>query len=275
MTHRVPPARHAVSVLLATTCALFLRAWLQVHLRTKGFDDAFAADLSWFIVPPTLLALLWPVLWRDRRFLARLFDLRHLEPRIVVEAILVGALIRLAWWSQLVAGGSFGLYRTGDEPHGSRFLFDCPAPVMLATGFVVMAIAVPLVEEISFRGYVLSALRRHGKVISIIVSAAIFAVFHAESGYPTAFLAGVVLGTQCLRHGTLWPSIVTHLTFNAIVILDWRCLRGYWRPEPSELPLIGPGVAATLLALATIGMVFVLVRRIEGRGNVSPRPGVD
>lgn len=275
MTDRAPPALHVAAVLLAMICALFLRAWLQIRLRANGYDVAFASDLSWLVVPPALLILLWPVLWRDRRFLAQLLDMRYLELRIVFEAVITGALMRLAWWGQLVAIGSFGLYGASGESHGSRFLFDCPAPAVLATGFVAMAISVPLVEEISFRGYALSALRRRGKVTSIIVSAAVFAAFHSAHGYPVAFVAGVVLGTQYLRHGTLWPSIVTHLTFNAIALIDWRCLRGYWRPDPSVMPLIGPGIAATLLTVTAIGIVFVLIRRIEGRGNMSPRPSID
>lgn len=269
------PALHAAAVLLAMTCALFLRAWLQIRLRANGHDEAFAADLSWLIVPPTLLFLLWPVIWRDRRFLAHLLDPRRLEPRVVIEAVMTGALIRLAWWSQLVAGGSFGLYRNEGAPPGSRFLFDCPAPAVLATGFVVMAIAVPLVEEIAFRGYVQSALRRRGDVVSIIVSAAVFAAFHSERGYTVAFLAGLVFGAQYFRHGTLWPSIVTHLSFNAIALFDWRCLRGYWQPDPGEIPLVGPGIAATVLTMTAIAMTFVLVRRIEGRGNAPPRPRID
>ena len=254
------------------TCALLLRAWLQVRLRTQGLDDAWAADLSWLVVPVVLTFLLWPVLWRDRRFLAGIVDLRRLERRTLVEAVAIGALIRIAWWSQLVAGGAFGLYRGDRIPSGPRLAFDCPAPEVLALGIVVMTVAVPLVEEVAFRGYLQTAARRHGAVVAIMTSATAFTLFHPLADALFVTLAGIVLGIQYHRHGTLWPSIITHATINGLAQLDWRCLRGQQGPPGDNMASWGPGVLAAGTCCAAITLVVVLLLRQKDRGAAAPRP---
>src|SRR5262249_27313768 len=49
---------------------------------------------------------------------------------------------------------------------------------LLAFGFVLLAVAAPLVEEIVFRGFMLEAFRRWGKVAALCASAAAFSLAH-------------------------------------------------------------------------------------------------
>lgn len=95
--------------------------------------------------------------------------------------------------------------------------------------FVVLIVAVaPVVEEIMFRGMLLSRLRRAmGAWPSILTSAGVFAVIHfvldqnAVLAVPGLFVVGVVLGWFALRDGDLSMPIFVHagVNFTGAVVL--------------------------------------------------------
>jgi membrane protease YdiL (CAAX protease family)/NAD-dependent dihydropyrimidine dehydrogenase PreA subunit len=101
------------------------------------------------------------------------------------------------------------------------------------TGFaltVVLAVAVgPFVEELVFRGVVLSALRKRWSLaISITISAALFAVCHFSLWmFAPIFVLGVALGWLAGRSQGLWPAIWLHVLYNGVTVaaafwLVWR-----------------------------------------------------
>ncbi len=96
---------------------------------------------------------------------------------------------------------------------------------------VVMA---PVTEEIAFRGVLIKALGRRSNRSIILISAAVFSLFHmlglasgsfiqaAAVVLPQLFLVGVALAWITLRSGRLGPAIFLHSGFNllaAIVLL--------------------------------------------------------
>lgn len=94
------------------------------------------------------------------------------------------------------------------------------ATVLMIFGAVVLA---PLLEEITFRGLAQTALGRlwspHRRWPVILVASAIFAAVHgpavAWQALPALFALGVVMGWLYEKTGSLWPSIVLHMGFNA------------------------------------------------------------
>lgn len=88
--------------------------------------------------------------------------------------------------------------------------------------FVVLIVVVaPVVEEIVFRGMLLSRLRRSmGAWPAIVWSAAVFAVIHfvldrnAVLAVPGLFVVGLVLAWFALRHGDLSMPIFVHAGVN-------------------------------------------------------------
>ena len=94
---------------------------------------------------------------------------------------------------------------------------------------VAVAVAAPIIEEIIFRGMLLSILRRSfGTWVSIIVSAAVFASVHlidpnAIAVVPGLFALGIVLGWVALRRGDLSMAIALHSGINllAAITLVW------------------------------------------------------
>ena len=166
-----------VAVIVATTAALVGRAWLRVQFLDGGMDPRMAADLSYLLVPVILAFLLFPLWSGEKQFLVAQFRRVDINYRVVIRALAIGVLVRVMAWCELVAGVSFGLY-SSDDPNaviGPNFSFQCGPVDLFLLGFLVMAVLVPLIEEIVHRGYVISALRHRGYIISLLISAVFFA----------------------------------------------------------------------------------------------------
>jgi uncharacterized protein len=92
--------------------------------------------------------------------------------------------------------------------------------------FLMVSIAPAVVEEITFRGYVLQKLERNiGRRDALYVQAALFSVLHLSPViFVSHFVMGLILGA--LRHKTssLWPCMLVHASYNATVIAStvWR-----------------------------------------------------
>ncbi len=252
------------AIVIVLVFALFVEALLQRQLQEIGYHTIEAGDRSVFVVPVLAGLLLWPV-WRPRAaYLLGLFPARRLTARAVFAAIAIGLWLRLAWWSQLVAGIAFGW--TGDETGTPQFLIrvDCPSPGNLALGLAAMAVLVPLSEELVHRGLLQSGLLHRGRAFAVLVSASVFAMFHDPSAYPFAFLSGIVFGVMLLQTGALWTPMIAHATYNAAALIDWRCLHVVWYPDHSELPLPGIGAAAVLTLSTCVGATVLLLGYLAG-----------
>lgn len=89
-------------------------------------------------------------------------------------------------------------------------------------GIIVMGgVAVPIAEEIAFRGLLFGWLRgRVGVTAGVVISALVFASIHAIPPLIPALAAqGVVLALVYQKSGSLWPPIVLHATFNTIMMI--------------------------------------------------------
>ena len=255
------------AIVVATIAALTLREWARAALRTAGFHKFLAADLSFLVVPPVLLVLLAPIVIRKRRFIVELFHNEAFTARLAIRAVAIGCLLRLAAWSELVAGVSFGWHQSPNKTAtaGPTFSFACPDTQELLLGVLVMVALVPIIEELIFRGFILSWLSRHGPTVAIVVSAFLFMLVHRPSSWVFVFLAGMVFGIQYWKTGSLWAPLITHATVNGLVQLDWRCLKGQWNPPVTELPLWGSGVASIVtFSIAILGIVMLLTGRDRG-----------
>ncbi|WP_018333088.1 type II CAAX endopeptidase family protein [Actinomycetospora chiangmaiensis] len=104
---------------------------------------------------------------------------------------------------------------TGDltDPQAALTQFSGGA----AAAWVVLlgGLAVPLGEELLFRGIGYGSLRRFGVIVATTVSSLVFALAH---GLNVVFLAVLVLAVLNAvlyeRTRSIWPCFVTHATFN-------------------------------------------------------------
>lgn len=258
-------------VLLATTAALVARSWLQVTLRDQGMLPSTAADLSYLVVPLVLLVLLFPCWRTDKNYLAGLFRQQHLSCRIVARAVLIGVLLRVVAWCELLASVSFGRYVNADANAivGPSFGFDCPAAELLMLGVLVMILLVPLIEEIVHRGIVMGAFDNLAPVITILLSAIIFMVFHKPGSWIFSGFAGVVFGMLFWSTRSLWSGLIAHATVNGLIQIDWRCLSGHWNPKVETLPLIVPGIAALAVGLFSVALIVLILRKTMAEKTIA------
>ena len=268
-----PPRIHVVAILLATVLTLFARALLQVQLVEDGMPRLRAADLSYIAALPIFILLVFPTVKKDKLFVARQFHTADISLRIVLVAVIVGLLFRVAWWSQLVARISFGL-TSGDGGatiEGPIFAYQCPPLSIIGPGVLVSAALIPVIEEVVHRGYVQSTLRNRGPVVSILVSTIIFMVFHRLADWDFTFVAGAMLGTTYWLTGSLWAPVITHAVINLTPQLTWRCMTLHWNPPGASLPLIGPGmVSLSVVAMTAAGIAWLLFTQYKRRGPVDP-----
>lgn len=266
MTGVNPDRKKIIAILLASVAALFARALLQIELQARGANREFAADLSYLIVPVILVLLLSPLLYQDRAFLSRQFRRSAITAKIVLYALLVGVLLRVVAWTKLIAAVSFGYVRSSNPNavEGPLFHFQCSSLGVVVLGFFVMAFLVPLIEEVIHRAYVQSYVHHLGPVIAVLISALIFAVLHRPPSWFFSFVAGIVFGAQYWLTGSLWLALLSHATVNALIQLDWRCLRTQWNPPESNLPLWMPGVLSVVVLLLSLGGLIWLLKKHRG-----------
>ncbi|HET9929080.1 MAG TPA: CPBP family intramembrane glutamic endopeptidase [Polyangiaceae bacterium] len=117
--------------------------------------------------------------------------------------------------------------------------------------FVLVAGAVPVVEEVFFRGALFARLAPVlGAFGTLLVTSVCFTASHGEPrSWPPLLAVAFVLGVLRQWYGSLWPSVLLHATFNAttltVVFLSPR--GSFERPEPSFLAAsIGTLVSAAL-----------------------------
>jgi membrane protease YdiL (CAAX protease family) len=101
-------------------------------------------------------------------------------------------------------------------------------PLLTAIPMLLVSIAAaPLSEEIAFRGYAMSLIRRRfSPTTALVITSVIFAAAHLTQGLYAPklivyFLAGLAFGFVALRTGSLLPAMVVHcfadLTFFTLV----------------------------------------------------------
>ncbi len=92
---------------------------------------------------------------------------------------------------------------------------------------IYLAILVPIVEELFFRGMTITFLANvTHPAIAILVSAAVFALFHIDPSYFSfnqviyIFCLGTIFGTTAIVTRSIWPGVMLHSLNNALVTLQ-------------------------------------------------------
>jgi len=258
-----------VVIMLFQVAALFSRSYLHIELEESGFNTTVAKHLSYLVVPIVLLVLLWPILWENKEPLRNLFRPPKSWPVMILASVALGLMLRLAWWASIFAAGSFGWLETADPGNGISlsFYFACPPTSVLFLTIFVMSVLTPVGEEIINRGLILGALSKKDPRIAIVLSALLFAVLHTPSGIPTAFVFGIFAAIQLLRYRTLWAPIITHSTYNFLLVIDWDCWHGLWTPEAPTVGSVFTGLALVIAGLTCLAVAVWIARNARAGAN--------
>lgn len=80
---------------------------------------------------------------------------------------------------------------------------------------VLLALFVPVGEELLFRGVVMRGLLRYGAVVAVLASSVVFALFHGiNMALPTALVVGIIAAEMARRSGSIWPAVAVHVVNN-------------------------------------------------------------
>lgn len=249
----------ATAALLLVT--LMFPAWF--HLQGQfGTDLGVSAALIVAVFGLVPLALAWYV----RADIVRTFSVRRPRALHWIGAAAIGLASWVLGYELLVLQSAVvpmgESMKQLDEAVARQFASWSPAMVVL-----MIAIVPGVCEELTFRGFVLSGLRsRIGTVGAIVLSAALFAVFHMlVLRFAVTGLLGVLLGWLCWRSRSILPGMAVHAMHNAMLYLLSRVDSNAWIAQRLHLSAMDGAhhlpmaVIAVALALVVGGIVLVQV----------------
>jgi uncharacterized protein len=135
-------------------------------------------------------------------------------------------------------------------------------------GVLRIVIIAPIVEELIFRGMIMSGFSRNYRpAFAIFFSALLFALFHLNPWqFPAAFALGLILGWIRIRTGSVLACITGHAIHNGLVFLSVL----YYK-ELKDLSVMQPGnidnyLIHTILLLSGIVIIwFITSERVKNR----------
>lgn len=98
-------------------------------------------------------------------------------------------------------------------------IFRESQPFLLVSGVALASLGAPLAEEVFFRGFVFSGMRKTiGPWAAAIFSSVLFAVAHMSPFlYPPVFVIGLIFSWVYTKSGSLWYNILAHVGYNSLV----------------------------------------------------------
>ncbi len=257
-----------LAIAIFEVAALIARAFLETRLIASGEAKPFAQDLSYLVVPPILLILMFPILRQHGSYLRSLLRRQDFTIRLVVLSVLLGVMLRMTYWGGLLSLVSFGAIRNSDLNAivGPAISFACPDPGVLLLSFLVVSFLIPLIEETVNRGLILPSLMHRGSIFAVVLSSALFAVMHDPQAIMVSFLGGLFLAMQMIKYKTLWAPLIMHATNNAVAVLDGECVSAQWNPIETTPAMIGTGLIETILTVVGFSACVFLVLHGGRRG---------
>ncbi len=213
-----------VFTVVATIIAAMLDPTLLAALRNPaGFDQSLlAGPLIWGILATAALMSLMLIRSIRKRDPADSLGLTRdnrvpLDETIKIAVVLlIGVyLFNYVYTTYIFPGVEM---QDGIEDLIRSFL---ASPGGILVGFLTVAVAVPIAEELLFRGFLQNALAKHvPPLVAIAIAAALFSVVHLQPyAVPPLFLMGFAFGYIYWKTGSLRTNIALHMLNNGAAIL--------------------------------------------------------
>ena len=88
-----------------------------------------------------------------------------------------------------------------------------------ALNALVVVLAAPLVEELTFRGLGFALLARYSAAVAVVVTAVAFAAAHGlVAGFPELFVFGVGIAFLRYRTRSVYPGMLLHACYNGAAL---------------------------------------------------------
>ena len=190
-------------------------------------------------------------------------DIHHSE--IIKMVLLGGVLVTSFLLVQAASVNFFELF--GYTQSGLTFEVNTWWKYLVCV--VTMAVLPAIFEELIFRGYILQNLRKFGPVAAVIISAALFSLYHMS---PAQTVYQFVLGAACalvvFTSGKLVPAMILHFV-NNFIIITYTFLSGGGEQAFSWTASVI--VSAVVLAVLGSLIALQLVRSLKSaKSGVTP-----
>jgi membrane protease YdiL (CAAX protease family) len=154
-----------------------------------------------------------------------------------------------------------------------------PAEMPAVTAFLLLVMAsivAGVTEEAAFRGYMQGMIeRRHGVVLAVIVSGALFGLLHFPNHPADVFpMLPYYVAVSAVYGGLTWaadsilPALVLHSAGDVIVLTRWWLTgRPEWQVGSTPPPLIweeGVDLAFGLSVAAAVGLALMTAQAYRG-----------
>jgi len=188
--------------------------------RAVTAEDFYGMVGVWLFIAAGLSLLIWSF---SKKFpMKRIYE--HVAPRkmnIQSFAMLSASLFGIRFISKLLLTGLEKLLLEMGIP--ATLVANTSEELTSSIIFVLyLGVMAPVVEEFIFRGFIGYRLERYGKVFTILFTALIFSLFHANITQEVfTFMAGIVFAYVAIEYGFQW-AVVVHMMNNFIfaVVLD-------------------------------------------------------
>lgn len=196
--------------------------------------------------------------------------LRGSAPSVFASAVLLGAVLHVP--ANSLAELAERVYPTPPEVVAERLARLTPAsPLHAVVIFALVALLVPFVEEVFFRGALYAALERDTRRLgAAVVTTLCFTLAHVD---PHLWIPLLVVAAA-LTHlrwasGSLWPCVALHASFNGLTLLAVFSGNAPKTPAPDmSLEVV---LSGWILAAALWWLTHVLARRARAaRTEVAP-----
>ena len=171
----------------------------------------------------------------------------------------------LAWLTLLILDQFPGLKLLLEEHHPLTGALQSSGGLSIDY-LLVLAVLPAVCEELAFRGFILTGLRRRFQPwTAVFLSSFLFAVFQMNVfQFAPHFVLGVVLALIALRTNSVAPAMVFHLVYNICFIAPLVFPRIFAGLNTKESgigvePLL-PGILAAICALLAVGLLAAMLR---------------
>jgi membrane protease YdiL (CAAX protease family) len=207
----------------------FVAGFFAANLAV-GVASAFGAGVDSLVITTAGLVGLWIGLLVSMRLVSRAkgtgsfatdFNLR-VEPRRDIVGLPIGLAFQLVAVPLLYVPLTRFITDLSDRLEApARDLTD---QASRGAGLILLAVLVvvgaPIVEELFYRGMLLTAVRRRfGPAAAVGISSVVFAGAHFELlQFPALLALGLLLGYLAVRYDRVGPCIFAHAGFNAVTM---------------------------------------------------------
>lgn len=262
--------------LFAASGAVWVAAvglWLAELILARlpaSFSDAMALENAVYYLPFVVLPV---ALYMWRR--PGLSEAMRLNPLPVLPVLSVSLLAVLSVYVASIVSvlWGMGLDALGlSSPGGFALPETRPALALM----ILTQAAMPAVcEELLFRGFVLSAWESRGTWFAVGVSAALFALLHANLyGLPAYLLVGILAGFVTFALDSLYAGMVYHTVYNtACLVISWKASGAAAETGSETVSAFGLALE-TLMILSMMAMLLVSLWLRARREGYAPIPRI-